>query len=112
MNIQQAGLILMTGLSYMDGKMDESEMEKIAEFAAQNLSADVDTAKAIFKMMSDASGEDTIKSMLVAGAYIGAKASTESKTTMLKFLLELAEADGEVHANEIAVISQLKEAWL
>jgi len=112
MNAPQAGLILMLGLSFVDGKVDDKEKEQIAEYASQNFGSDTKIFEAILDMMLKASAEDTLKHIVIAGAYIGAKVSDESKLKMLDFLIRLAQSDGEVHKNEIALISQLKEAWL
>ena len=112
MDAKKAGLILMFGMAYIDGKLDDSEKNKIAGYAVQNLDASDGDFEAITQLMIEASGEEMLKYVAVATAYIGAKVSTESKLKMLDFLIELVTADGKVHDNELSLITQLKDIWL
>ena len=105
-------LILMFGLAYIDGQVSDSEKEQIASFAAQNFDSDNSDFEAVATLMIEADGKEMLQYMLVAAAYIGANVSAESKKTMLTFLIDLAKSDGEVHDNELSLITQLKDAWL
>lgn len=112
MDAKQAGLILMFGLSYIDGGMDSNEIEKVAEYSASNFSSSDSDFKSVMDIMMGASNEKRLNYMLVAAAYIGANVDTNSKLNMLNFLIELAKADGKAHDNELALIVKLKEVWL
>jgi uncharacterized tellurite resistance protein B-like protein len=110
MNAKQAGLVLLYGVAYSDGKMAREEISAIANFVAQNYTGEVEIS-AVTQMMIDASYEETLKYMMVAIGYFAENVSRENRLAMLGFVQEMILADGEVSNQEAATYDLVKAAW-
>ena len=110
MTAKEAGLILLYGVAFSDGKMAREEITKISEFVGANYSGNVET-KAITSMMIDASYEESLRYMMGAIGYVSANVSKESRLKMLNFVQEVILADGKVSDQEAQTYSIIKDAW-
>jgi len=110
MTAPEAGLVLLYGVAFSDGKMAKQEIDAIANFVGQNYPGNVES-KAITTMMIDASYEETLKYMLVAIAHFAENVSREARLKMLEFVQQVILADEEVSDQEAETYGLIKAAW-
>ena len=96
---------LMIEAAYTDGKVDQSEIDKIYKILTNIFKEDPEEAKAILE--KHLSNLDDVKSLHFYTSKINKSFSSEKKILLIETLWEIILADGNIHEYESNLIRRL-----
>jgi len=100
---------LLTNFSYIDGEISDSEIVKIKDIAKKmNLEVDID---GLVKEILPKINSEEISEYAEALAFLNLNLDEDEKIKLLRYALEVIEADGKIMDKEIFKLHFVSTNW-
>lgn len=100
---------LLANFSYIDGEITDSEIDKIKEII-QKMGLQVNVDKLIADVLTNINGSE-IKEYAESLAFLNMNLSQDEKIKILKYAVEIIEADGKIMDKEIFKLQFVAVNW-